>query len=83
LQNGECDSAIVAGANLVLSPEQHLGTIKAGVISPDSKCRTFDANANGYGRGEAVNALYLKRLGQALRDRDNIRAVILTTAVSA
>jgi acyl transferase domain-containing protein len=81
--NEECDAAIVAGANLITSPEQHLGTMKGGVLSPDSTCHTFDASANGYGRGEAVSAIYLTRVSTALGNNDPIRAVIRATAVNA
>ena len=83
LQGGDCDAAIVAGANLITAPEQHLGTMKGGVISPTSTCHTFDASADGYGRAEGVNALYVKRLSTALRDGDPIRAVIRGTAINA
>ena len=83
LQGGECDAAIVAGANLITAPEQHLGTMKGGVLSPTSTCHTFDASADGYGRAEGVSALFVKRLSTALRDGDPIRAVIRGTAINA
>jgi acyl transferase domain-containing protein len=47
-----------------------------GMLSPDSKCFSFDHRANGYGRGEGIAALILKRLPDALRDQDTIRGVI-------
>jgi len=53
------------------------------VLSPTSRCHTFNAHANGYGRGEGVGALYLKRLSDALRDGDPIRAVIRGSAVNS
>ncbi|KAI9368958.1 putative polyketide synthase [Aspergillus egyptiacus] len=80
---GECEGAVVAGANLIMGPEQHLGTMKGGVLSPTSTCHTFDASADGYGRAEGVSALYIKRLSAALRDGDPIRAVIRGSAVNA
>ncbi|KAK1634593.1 polyketide synthase [Colletotrichum phormii] len=83
LRNGDCEAAIVAGANLITSVEQHLGTMKGGVLSPTSTCHTFDASADGYGRAEAVNAVYIKPLSRALRDGDHIRAVIRGTAINA
>ncbi|KAF7504184.1 hypothetical protein GJ744_002603 [Endocarpon pusillum] len=83
LQGHDCDAAIVAGANLITAPEQHLGTMKAGVLSPTSTCHTFDASADGYGRAEGVSALYVKRLSTARRDNDPIRAVIRGTAINA
>ncbi|KAI9789487.1 MAG: Type I Iterative PKS [Peltula sp. TS41687] len=83
LENGECDSAIVAGANLVTAPEQHLGTMKGGVLSATSTCHTFDISADGYGRGEGVSALFLKPLSSAIRDGDNIHAVVRATAINS
>ncbi|KAI5785831.1 polyketide synthase [Geopyxis carbonaria] len=83
LQGGECTSAVVAAANLISSPEQHLATIRAGVVSPDGKCKTFDAAADGYGRAEAVSAIVLKRLSAAVRDGDAVRAVVRGVAVGA
>ncbi|TVY75806.1 Reducing polyketide synthase DEP5 [Lachnellula suecica] len=83
IQSGDCDGAIAAGANLITSPEQHLGTSLGGVLSPTSTCNTFDESADGYGRAEGINAIYLKRLSSALRDGDRISAVIRGTAVNA
>ncbi|KAI0456760.1 polyketide synthase-like protein [Xylaria acuta] len=83
IQSHDCDGAIVAAANLITSPEQHLGTMKGGVLSPTSTCHTFDISADGYGRAEAVNAIYLKRLSKALEDGDHIWAVIRGTAINA
>ncbi|KAJ0418285.1 hypothetical protein BJY00DRAFT_288259 [Aspergillus carlsbadensis] len=83
LQAGDCDGAIVAGANLITSPEQHMGTMKGGVLSPTSTCHTFDSSADGYGRAEGVNAIYVKRLSSAIRAGDNIRAIIRSTAVNS
>jgi acyl transferase domain-containing protein len=53
-----------------------------GVLSPSGTCKTFDASADGYGRGEAVNAIYIKRLSRALQDGDPVRAVIRGTGVN-
>ncbi|KAL7624846.1 hypothetical protein AAE478_004060 [Parahypoxylon ruwenzoriense] len=83
IKSGECNGAIVAGANLITSPEQHLGTAKSGVLSPTSTCHTFDASADGYGRAEAVSAVYLKSLSSALKDGDKIWSVIRSTAINA
>lgn len=80
---GECDSAIAAGANLVQAPEQHLGTMKAGVLSPTSTCHTFDVSADGYGRADGIGAVYLKKLSKALEDNDPIRGIIRGSAVNA
>ncbi|KAI1081301.1 polyketide synthase-like protein [Whalleya microplaca] len=83
LRSGDCDGAVVASANLITSPEQHMGTMKGGVISRTSTCHTFDIAANGYGRAEAVNAVYLKTLASARRDGNKIWAVIRGTAINA
>ena len=82
LNSGECDAAIVAGANLIQSPEMHLAMVKAGVLSGTSMSHTFDASADGYGRGEGVGALYLKRLSSAIQNNDPIRSVVRSTAVN-
>jgi len=82
LRNRECNAAIVAGANLIQLPEQHMATMKAGVLSRTSTCHTFDATADGYGRADGIGALYVKRLSDAIRDGDPIRSVIRGTAVN-
>jgi acyl transferase domain-containing protein/NADPH:quinone reductase-like Zn-dependent oxidoreductase/SAM-dependent methyltransferase len=51
-----------------------------GVLSPDGSCKTFSADANGYARGEAISAIFVKRLSDAIRDDNPIRAVIRSTA---
>ncbi|KAF6220300.1 hypothetical protein HO133_003432 [Letharia lupina] len=76
----ECDAAVVAGANLVQSPESYIAMVKAGVLSASSTSHTFDSSADGYGRGEGIGALYLKRLSDAIRENDPIRGVIRGTA---
>ncbi|KAI0189868.1 reducing type I polyketide synthase 10 [Astrocystis sublimbata] len=83
LQSFECDAAIVAGANLILSPEQHVSIMKAGVLSATSTCHTFDVSADGYGRADGVGALYVKRLRDAIADGDPIRSVIRGSAINA
>lgn len=83
LRNNECDAAIAAGVNLVQSPEQHLGTMKAGVLSKTSTCHTFSDLADGYGRADGVGVLYVKRLSDAIANKDPIRAVIRGTAINA
>ncbi|PYH68297.1 polyketide synthase [Aspergillus vadensis CBS 113365] len=82
LDAGDCDAAVVAAANLIQSPGQQMVAVKAGVLSPDAMCHTFDESANGYARAEGVSAVYLKRLGDALRDGDPVRSVIRGTAVN-
>jgi len=82
LQAGECDGAIVAGANLIQTLEMQIGAVKAGILSGSSTSHTFDSSADGYGRAEGVGALYVKRLSDALKDRDPIRSIIRGIAVN-
>ena len=83
LERSECSAALVASANLIQSIEQYVGMDKSGVLSPTSTCHSFAASADGYARAEGVGALYLKRLGDAIRDNDPIRAVIRGSAVGS
>ena len=83
IKAGECDTAVVAATNLILTPEPFVASVKTGVLSSSGKCQTFDATADGYGRAEGVNAVYLKRLSSAIRDGDDISAVIRGTAINS
>lgn len=83
LDSGECDAAIVAGANLIQAPEQHIATLKAGVLSKTSTCHTFDSTADGYARADGVGALLVKRLSHAVRDGDPIMSIVRGTAVNS
>ncbi|KAJ6131201.1 hypothetical protein N7523_001661 [Penicillium sp. IBT 18751x] len=82
LYTGECTSAIIAGSNLILTPTMTKSISENMVLSPSGLCRTFDAAADGYGRGEAINAVYIKPLADALRAGDPIRSIIRSTAVN-
>lgn len=79
IARGDCESAVVGGTNLILSPGLSMILSKYGVNSPEGRCRSFDADASGYGRGEAVSSLYIKRLDDAIRDGNPIRGVIRAT----
>lgn len=83
IRSEECSAALVAGSNLILSPGVTSQMSEQGGLSPDGSCKTFDASANGYARGEAVNCLYIKRLDLALRDGNPIRAVIRSSSTNA
>ncbi|KAM3423467.1 hypothetical protein BST61_g897 [Cercospora zeina] len=83
LCSGEIDGAIIGGTNLIQSVENHMSTDAMGVLSATSTSHTFDDSADGYGRGEGVGAIYMKRMSDALRDGDPIRGVIRGTAVNA
>ncbi|KAJ3526674.1 hypothetical protein NM208_g11075 [Fusarium decemcellulare] len=82
IQRGDCTSAIVGGANLILAPNMTTAMTEQGVLSPDGSCKSFSADANGYGRGEAITAIYIKPLSEALKDNNPIRAVIRATATN-
>lgn len=71
-----CRMSLVAGANLILIPDQMTTMNPLHFLSPDGKCFSFDSRANGYGRGEGVGVLLLKHIDDAIRDGDSIRAVI-------
>ncbi|RAH63166.1 fatty acid synthase S-acetyltransferase [Aspergillus piperis CBS 112811] len=83
IATGECSSAIVAGTSLLLTPTYTIAMTEEDALSPDGKCKTFDASANGYARGEAINAIYVKKLEDAIRDNDPIRGVIRGTGTNS
>lgn len=82
LRNQECSHALAGGVNLILSPENTVGLSKAKMLSPDGRCKTFDADANGIVRGEGCGVLVLKRLSDAVADGNDILAVIRGSAVN-
>ncbi len=82
LTAGDCDLAVAAGVNLILSPHTTRAVGKTGALSPDGSSRPFDAAANGFVRGEACGVVLLKRLDDALRDGDRVHAVIDGTAIN-
>ena len=75
-----CESAIVAGVNTLLTPTLFDSYGAAGLLSPDAKCKTFAASADGFARSEGVGVLLLKPLSKAIADGDNIQAVIRGSA---
>jgi acyl transferase domain-containing protein len=80
ITRGDCISAIVGGANIILAPNMTCAMSEQGVLAADGSCKTFSADANGYARGEAINAVFIKSLADALRDGNPVRAVIRSTA---
>ncbi|RJQ75664.1 acyltransferase domain-containing protein [Pseudonocardiaceae bacterium YIM PH 21723] len=80
--NGECSQAIVGGVNVMLAPNMTIAESKGGFLSPDGRCKTFDASADGYARGEGAGVVLLKPLSQAVIDRDSIYALVRGTAVT-
>lgn len=83
LSAGECDTAVVAGVNLLLSPAITLNFARAGVLSATGGCRPFDADADGIVRGEGVGVVVLRRLPDARRDGSRILAVVKGSAVNS
>jgi polyketide synthase PksN/surfactin family lipopeptide synthetase A len=81
LKSGECDMAVAGGIRLNLLPIDN-DNLKIGVEASDGKTKSFDNNAQGAGIGEGVAALFLKPLPKALKDRDNIYAVIKGSAIN-
>ncbi len=82
LWDGECELAVAGGVNLILVPEVFASFAKAGFLSPNCRCRAFDAQADGYVRGEGAGMLALKPLSRAIADCDPIYAVIRGGAVN-
>ncbi|KAF6833528.1 polyketide synthase [Colletotrichum musicola] len=82
IRAGECNAALVAGSNLIMSPDFGLFLAEQGVLSPEASCRTFGARANGYARGEAVSCLFIKRRDLAIRDGNPIRALVRGSATN-
>ena len=82
LRNKESNLCLVGGVNLMMSPAQTIIYSQARMMAADGRCKTFDAAADGYVRGEGCGIVVLKRLSDAVRDGDNIRAVIRGSAVN-
>ena len=82
LRSGESDLALAGGVNLNLTPEEFIALSFLGVMAADGRCKTFDARADGFVRGEGCGVLALKRLGDAEAGGDNIVGLIRGSAVN-
>ncbi len=82
LRSGECDLALAGGVNVMASPEWQLSTASLRALAADGRCKTFDAAADGYVRGEGCGVVVLKRLSAARAEGDTVWAVIRGTAVN-
>lgn len=82
LRAGECHLAIAGGVNLILSGAMTLALVQAGMLAADGRCKTFDARADGYVRGEGAGLVVLKPLSAARRDGDHVHAAIRGAAVN-
>lgn len=82
LRRADCRLALAGGVNLMLAPDLTMAFSKSGMLAADGRCKTFDAEADGYVRSEGCGLVLLKPLTDAIRDRDRIVAVIKGAAVN-
>ncbi len=82
LRSRECEVALAGGVNRILAPEFSINFSKAHMLSPDGRCKTFDAAADGFSRGEGCGVVVLKRLSDAVANGDNILALVRGSAVN-
>ncbi|MEL6899853.1 MAG: type I polyketide synthase [Cyanobacteria bacterium J06606_4] len=82
LHSQESNLCIAGGVNLILSPDSMISSAQTGLLSPQGACRPFDARADGYVRGEGCGVVVLKRLADAVKDGDNILALIRGSAIN-
>jgi 3-oxoacyl-(acyl-carrier-protein) synthase/SAM-dependent methyltransferase len=82
IRRGECDMALAMGVNLILRPELSVAFAKANMLAADGRCKTFDASADGYVRGEGCGVIVLRPLSRAIAEGDRIWAVIRGSAVN-
>ena len=81
LRNRDSDASFVAASNLTLGPDHFIGLSNLHMLSSTGRCYPFDERGKGYGRGEGVVVLVLKRLDDAIWNRDPVRAVIRNTGI--
>jgi acyl transferase domain-containing protein/NADPH:quinone reductase-like Zn-dependent oxidoreductase/acyl carrier protein len=82
IARGEVEMALVGGVNAMLAPETFVAMCKGRFLAEDGHCKTFDAAADGYARGEGAGVLVLKPLPDAARDHDRVYAVVKATGVN-
>ncbi|MDF1797994.1 MAG: SDR family NAD(P)-dependent oxidoreductase [Planctomycetota bacterium] len=82
LRRGECSAAIVGGVNVLLDPFGTIAICKASMLSPDGRCKAFDAAADGYVRSEGCGVVVLKRLSRAQADGDRVLALVRGSAIN-
>ncbi|MCP3097313.1 SDR family NAD(P)-dependent oxidoreductase [Myxococcus sp. K15C18031901] len=82
LRSGEANLALAGGVNMTLAPHSTIYLAQLRALSPEGRCKTFDASADGYVRSEGCGIVVLKRLSDAKRDGDDILAVIRGSAVN-
>ncbi len=82
LRSGECNLALAGGVSLMLIPDNNITLCRTRALSPTGRCKTFDADADGFARGEGCGTIALKRLSDAIADGNPILAVIRGSAVN-
>ncbi len=82
LRRRECDQALAAGVQVLVSPILPISFTKWGMMAPDGRCKTFDAAADGFVRGEGCGALVLRRLSDALAEGEPVLAVLRGSALN-
>lgn len=82
LWNGECDTAVAGGVNVLTAPDIFAGLSRGQFLSKTGSCKTWDSNADGYCRADGVGSIVMKRLEDAEADKDNILAVVLGSATN-
>lgn len=82
LRSGDTDMALVGGTSLILSPDSMIPMSRIGVLDPSGKSFVFDDRGAGYGRGEGVSTIVLKRLQDAVEAGDHVRAIIRNTGIN-
>ncbi len=82
LRMGECRLALAGGANVILAPEIFIAHSKSHMMAADGRCKAFDSRADGFVRAEGCGVVALKRLSDAIEDRDQILAIIRGSAIN-
>ncbi|MCB2078136.1 MAG: SDR family NAD(P)-dependent oxidoreductase [Novosphingobium sp.] len=82
IANGDCDVALVAGVNAIIHPQTFIAFSAASMLSPDGRCKAFDASANGFVRAEGAGVVVLRRTADALADGDKIYARLMATGAN-
>ncbi len=82
IRRGESRMALAGGVNALLMPDFTVAFSQLGVLSPDGRCKTFDAQANGYVRSEGAGMVLIRPLRDAIADGDLVYAVIRSTALN-
>ena len=83
LQEENCYCAVAGGVNIILNPEVSFALDRAEMLSKKGYCSTFDEKADGYIRGEGGGLVILKRLDDAIADKDNILALIEASGIKS